>query len=236
MTILALTFIWVIRSIAPKPQPQPATGNTPFPNVETAPQSSAPQKLIDYKVKEGDTCAFIAGKYDTTVEEIMKRNNLTGACRIMIDQVLKIPVKADSANLPQGEAYDTSMGQFIMTVDLPDAVPQATLYQLDPAQENADYQVKTIRDLAARIGINGSLYQMQERYGGPGYIFTDGKQRIEVTGYCPPSVFLLYRLHHISADRESRQCFITRRDDHQSRGVPEGARTARLPLPGQPLQ
>ena len=81
LTALALAFIWVIRSIAPQPQPQPAAGDTPFPNGETAPESSAPQKLINYTVKEGDTCIFIADKYDTTVEEIMKHNRLTGGCR-----------------------------------------------------------------------------------------------------------------------------------------------------------
>ncbi|MBI5954048.1 MAG: hypothetical protein HY865_20520 [Chloroflexi bacterium] len=131
LAALIVTFIWVIRSIAPQPQPQPAAGGTPFPVGETA-----------------------------------------------------VP-RPQSQSTPEGTTYDTSVGQFVMTVDFPEGASQATLYQLDPAQENADFQVRTIRDLAAKIGINGSLYQMQERYGGPGYIFTDGKQRIEVMGYSP---------------------------------------------------
>jgi len=182
LAALALTFIWVIGSIAPRSKPQPAAGNTLVPNVETTPQSS---KLIDYTVKEGDTCAFIAGKYGTTVEEIMKHNNLTGACRIMIDQVLKIPVKADSANLPQGKAYKTSMGKFVMTVNLPEGAPQAILYQLDSTQENEKYKVVKILELAARVGMNGTLYRLSEKNGGPGLIYTDGKQRIEVNNYAP---------------------------------------------------
>jgi hypothetical protein len=131
LAALALTFIWVIRSIAP--QPQPAAGNTPSPAIETA----VPKPQV----------------------------------------------------APEGETYDTSVGQFIMTVDFPEGAPQAALYQLDTIQENADFQVETIRDLAAKIGINGSLYEMQERNGGPGYIFTDGKQRIEVMGYSPHYFF-----------------------------------------------
>jgi hypothetical protein len=86
---------------------------------------------------------------------------------------------------PEGKSYDTSVGQFIMTVDLPEAVPQAALYQLDTAQENEDYQIQIIRDLANRIDVDGTLYQMKDHNGGFGFIFTDGKQRIEVMDYAP---------------------------------------------------
>ncbi|MBK9926652.1 MAG: hypothetical protein IPP66_15355 [Anaerolineales bacterium] len=95
----------------------------------------------------------------------------------------KPAINNDSKGTPTGKTYDTSIGQFIMTMDMPAGAPQAVLYQLDSPQDIADFQVKTIRDLASRIGINGNLYEMNERYGGPGYIFTDGKQRIEVMGY-----------------------------------------------------
>jgi hypothetical protein len=133
LAVMALIFIWAIRTIAPQPQPAtgntPSAGDTPFPDGETA--VPKPQAT------------------------------------------------------PEGKTYKTSIGEFVMAADFPEGAPQAALYQLDTAQENADSQVETIRDLAAKIGINGGLYQMQERYGGPGYIFTDGKQRIEVTGYAP---------------------------------------------------
>jgi hypothetical protein len=127
IAVMALLFIWVIRAMAP--QPQPAAGGTPFPASETA----TPEPRVT----------------------------------------------------PEGKTYKTSIGEFVMAADFPESAPQAALYQLNPAQENADYQVETIRALAVKLGIDGSLYQMQERYGGPGYIFTDGKQRIEVTGYAP---------------------------------------------------
>jgi hypothetical protein len=127
LAAFALIFIWVIHSIAPKPQP--GAVNTPFPAIGT----TTPKPQVT----------------------------------------------------PKGKSYDTSVGQFVMTVDFPEGAPQAALYQLDPAQENADNQVKTIHDLAAKIGINGALYRLQDNNGAAGFIFTDGKQRIEVMSYSP---------------------------------------------------
>jgi hypothetical protein len=125
LAALILTFIWVIRSIAPRPQP--ATDNMPSPAIETA----TPRPQI----------------------------------------------------IPEGKTYDTSVGQFVMTVDLPEGALQATLYQLDPAQENEKYKVVKILELAARVGLNGTLYRLSEKNGGPGLVYTDGKRRIEVNNY-----------------------------------------------------
>lgn len=125
-TVLALAFIWIISSMAPKPQP--ATHSTPRPVEETTlprPQST-----------------------------------------------------------PEGKSYDTSIGQFIMTVDFPESVSQAALYQLEPVQE-ASANMDTIRSLAATIGMNGSLYRLQDHNGGTGYILTDGRQRLEVRDSSP---------------------------------------------------
>jgi hypothetical protein len=129
LAALALTFIWVIGSIAPRSQPQPAAGNTPVPVGETAEPKSQPT--------------------------------------------------------PEGKTYKNSAGKFVMTVDLPEAPPQAVLYQLDPAQENEKYKVVKILELAAKVGMNGTLYRLSEKYGGPGLMYTDGKQRIEANNYAP---------------------------------------------------
>lgn len=47
---------------------------------------------ITYKVEPGDTLLAIAGRYDTTVEAIVRRNNLPSAAEIRIGQELLIPV------------------------------------------------------------------------------------------------------------------------------------------------
>jgi len=97
-----------------------------------------------------------------------------------------------------------------MTVDLPEAVPQAALYQLDAIQEQRDYQVGTIRDLAAKIGINGSLYQMQERLRRTRLHLHRRQTTHRSGGLLSSLFFLLHRLRHVPAGRESGQRFVIR--------------------------
>ena len=59
---------------------------------------------ITYKVEPGDTLLAIAGRYDTTVEAIVRRNNLPSAAEIRIGQELLIPVG------PQTRAPSTAPG------------------------------------------------------------------------------------------------------------------------------
>src|SRR5436190_941817 len=51
---------------------------------------------ITYKVESGDTLLALASKYDTTVEAIMKRNNLASATDLKAGQELIIPVGAST--------------------------------------------------------------------------------------------------------------------------------------------
>lgn len=53
---------------------------------------SAEQDYTTYKVKKGDTLYKIAKKYNTTVDELVKLNNIKDPDLIITGQVLKIPV------------------------------------------------------------------------------------------------------------------------------------------------
>ena len=48
--------------------------------------------VIDYTVQTGDTLAIIAAKFNSTVDDIIKRNKITDPNKINAGQVLKIAV------------------------------------------------------------------------------------------------------------------------------------------------
>lgn len=52
--------------------------------------NSSKATTITYTVKKGDTLSKIAAKYNTTYQEIAKKNNITNPNKIFIGQVLKI--------------------------------------------------------------------------------------------------------------------------------------------------
>lgn len=51
-----------------------------------------------YIVKKGDTLSQIAAKYNTTVNEIAKLNNIVDVNRISVGQALKLPQALDTSD------------------------------------------------------------------------------------------------------------------------------------------
>lgn len=177
LTAMALMFIWVIRAIAP--QPQPAAGTTPFPSVETAtPESPILQSTFDYTVKEGDTCSLIAYKYETTIKEIAALNGLPSTCPISIDQVLKIPINGNTTSSPKGEAYDWNGTMLYLNAPFPETPAEMKIYLTkDEVRATAD-DVKT---LAERFGMSGEIYQISgEAASTTDYLVVDGNQQLRV--------------------------------------------------------
>jgi len=66
--------------------------NTQLPTASPIPLSLRRGTLIDYIVQTGDTLAIIAEKFNSTVEEIVKQNDLTDPNNIFVGQKLVIPV------------------------------------------------------------------------------------------------------------------------------------------------
>ena len=62
--------------------------------VYSASRSQRPLVIKEYLVTEGDTCKGIALEFHTTVESIIKLNQLTPACDIWMDQRLSLAVPA----------------------------------------------------------------------------------------------------------------------------------------------
>jgi predicted chitinase/LysM repeat protein len=57
-----------------------------------------------YKVKAGDTLSAIAEKYDTTVEELARLNNIKNVNLISVGQVLKVPFPGKDVKTPDNNA------------------------------------------------------------------------------------------------------------------------------------
>ena len=74
----------------------------PNPSMELPTATPVPPGLprgtkIDYTVQGGDTLAAIASRFNSTVDDIMKANDLTDANAIFVGQLLQIPVNMVTA-------------------------------------------------------------------------------------------------------------------------------------------
>lgn len=71
------------------PAPTPLPGITPLPSPTPMPTAAPPQRI--HIVSEGDTLLYIAAKYKTTVEAIVRANKLDDPHSLSIGQKLIIP-------------------------------------------------------------------------------------------------------------------------------------------------
>jgi LysM repeat protein len=65
------------------------------PSVTPAP--SGPQTTIEYQVNAGDTLAGIAARFGSSIDAIVRENNLASPDQIQVGQKLRIPVAATTA-------------------------------------------------------------------------------------------------------------------------------------------
>jgi len=93
----------------------------PGENPDNAPAitpTSGFQSVIEYEVMSGDTLAAIAARFDTTVDAIVRENNLESPDQIQEGQILRIPVanaspapsEADTSTTSETDATPTSPG------------------------------------------------------------------------------------------------------------------------------
>jgi LysM repeat protein len=66
--------------------------DTKLPSVTPLPTGLRKGTKIDYTVQDGDTLAIIADKFSSTVDDIVKENELTDPNNIFVGQVLVVPV------------------------------------------------------------------------------------------------------------------------------------------------
>ena len=77
------------------------------------------QSVIEYEVMSGDTLAAIAARFDTTVDAIVRENNLESPDQIQVGQTLRIPVtnaatpaiEESSSATPEPESAQTPTDQ-----------------------------------------------------------------------------------------------------------------------------
>ena len=69
------------------------------------PAPSGPQTTIEYQVNAGDTLAGIAARFGSSIDAIVRENDLASPDQIQVGQTLRIPVAASTAS---PEAPETS--------------------------------------------------------------------------------------------------------------------------------
>ncbi|MCS7286833.1 MAG: LysM peptidoglycan-binding domain-containing protein [Anaerolineae bacterium] len=113
--------------VVPQPSPTPVeTVPTQPPQPEPTPQPQQPeptptplpaQGYINYTVKWGDTLESIAYRFGTTVEELVRINNLANPNLIYIGQVLKVPGTAQAVPPPSAVSeYIVQPGDTIWSI------------------------------------------------------------------------------------------------------------------------
>ena len=117
----------------PSVAPEPATGS----EVAAQPTSSPalPPEGIAYTVQEGDTLGAIALEYDTTVDDLMRANELDSADTLYVGETLRV-VPPDSARASaQTERPGESQEQSVPGVSAPALAPtqQPAVVQRTPA-------------------------------------------------------------------------------------------------------
>jgi LysM repeat protein len=74
-------------------------------NSTATPTPSGPQNIIEYQVQAGDTLAGIAAQFGSSIDAIVRENNLASPDQIIVGQSLRIPV---AASTPSVGAPETS--------------------------------------------------------------------------------------------------------------------------------
>jgi len=75
--------------LQPETAPEPTQPPTP-----PTPPTTPPMSTVTYTVQRGDTLSSIARRFNTTVDAIVKANNIADPSKIRVGQVLVIPVPA----------------------------------------------------------------------------------------------------------------------------------------------
>ncbi len=142
----------------PTPSPQPEGTAQPAQPEQTPTPPLPAQGYINYEVKWGDTLESIAYRFGTTVEELVRINNLANPNLIYIGQILKVPGTAQAV-LPS---------------------PTTSEYIVQPGD--------TIWSIAARFNTTVEAIAIANRLINPNFIYVGQKLIIPAPGQAPAQV------------------------------------------------
>ncbi|MBM4416623.1 MAG: LysM peptidoglycan-binding domain-containing protein [Chloroflexi bacterium] len=106
---------------------------------------------ITYTVEPGDTLFAIAGRYDTTVEAIVRRNNLPSVAEIKIGQELLIPVGPQTRAAPTASPAPTQRAAPPPTATAPTTAATSTPARTPTAPPGGRVYVVQSGDTAGAI-------------------------------------------------------------------------------------
>lgn len=145
-------------TLQPEVTPQPTQPGVTPQAPQPTPTPQPPQGYINYTVKWGDTLESIAYQFGTTVEELVRINNLANPNFIYVGQVLKVPGTAQAAPTPS-------------------AVSE---YIVQPGD--------TIWSIAARFNTTVEAIAIANRLINPNFIYVGQKLIIPAPGQAPAQV------------------------------------------------
>ncbi len=137
-------------SVIPSPEPEPEPNPDPDPDVSNN---------IYYYVKRGDTLSHIALWYNTTVENLVKLNNIQNPDLIYVGQRLLISV-SDDPNKPKEVKYTVKRGDTLSKIANRYGITVNEIAQLNNIQNPNLIYVGQI----FRIPLDHSINQMKNVY------------------------------------------------------------------------
>jgi LysM repeat protein len=125
--------------------------------------SATEQIMISYTVKPGDTCTSIANRYNTTIENLIKVNNLSENCDvILIDQTLQVPLSNERLTLTEADLNCDGRIERIRYIPVPNFLDSVISYGfiLDTLSDTGLYETVwqyTVADMGAEFMIRPQL-------------------------------------------------------------------------------
>jgi LysM repeat protein len=156
---------------ADNPTPTPDEAAPASPNTDSEP-TAAPTATLDpatqqiYTIQSGDSLSAVAGRFGTTVDAIMKANELTDPNVVFVGQRLIIPVANGGTNSGTSAA---SPGENAPATTAPLSTGQGILIRtVDGPSVLVTEAVQIVNDSNTVVNLNGWRL---ERENGPAYTF-----------------------------------------------------------------
>lgn len=126
--------------------------------VASLPQYVPPDVIAErYVVRRGDTLGAIARRYRTSVDAIVRLNNLRSRTIIRVGQVLRIPTRGETASAAAAPAPKAAPGETVTYV----VKAGDTLFQIARAYRTTVDQIKAENGLASDVVVVGQRLTIQ---------------------------------------------------------------------------
>jgi LysM repeat protein len=188
----------VVTSSIPISQTLKTQAALPTSTPTETPEPTIPDNVQEYEVQFGDTLGLIADKYDTTVQELLRVNQLKDANTLSVGMVLYIPLPKDK--IPTATPKPTLTSTPIMSGTItagPTQEPRVVINSVIGVGELASEHVFITRTGEGDLSLQG--WKLEDQNGNvfifPSLqLFKDGAVNVWTTSGAPTVVDLYWGL------------------------------------------